>query len=41
MVRHTLKILPYLLQDFKSVFGYNGALYIKWLKFAQLNDEYF
>ena len=41
MVRHTLKILPYLLQDFKSVFGYYGTLYIKGLQLAQLNDEYF
>ena len=31
MVRHTLKILPQMLQDFKSVSDHFGTLYIKGL----------
>ena len=31
MVRHTLKILQHLLQDFQSVSDHFGTLCIKWL----------
>ena len=36
MVRHTLKILQQMLQDFKSVFYYFGTLCIKGLNLADI-----
>ena len=36
MVRHTLKILQHLLQDFKSVSDHFGTLCINWLKDTNL-----
>ena len=35
MVRHTLKVLQQMLQDFKSVSDHFGTLYIKKLKLTE------
>ena len=40
MVRHTLKILLHLLQDFQSVSDYFGTLCIKGLKLEVTRSKY-
>ena len=41
MVKHTLKILQQMLQDFKSVFDHFGTLCIKGLKILYVSDFQF
>ena len=40
MVRHTLKILQQMLQDFESVFDHFGTLYFKGLRLGNKKNDH-